>query len=54
MVLDVASKDANDENVSKSLSDNEKVNKTTVDQDESKREYLNFCLKSSNPLLPGK
>lgn len=54
MVLDVASKDANNENVSKSVSDNEKVNKTTIDRDESKREYLHFCMKSSYPLTPGK
>lgn len=42
MVLDVASKDTNDENVSKSVSDNEKLNKSNVNQDDSKRKYLNF------------
>lgn len=48
MVLDIVSNDANAENVSKSVSDNEKVNKTTLDRDESKREYLHFFMKKSN------
>lgn len=42
MVLDVASKDTNDENVSKTISDNEKLNKTTAEQSESNRKYFLF------------
>lgn len=44
MVLDVASKDTSDENVSKTVSDNEKLNKSTSEQDESKRKYFYFFL----------
>lgn len=38
MVLDVASKDTSNENVSKTVSDNDKVNKTATEQNESKCE----------------
>lgn len=39
MVLDVASKDATDENVSKNV-DNEKVNKSSAEQTESIGKYF--------------
>lgn len=52
MVLDIPSKDVDDENVSKTIANHEKLNKTSSEQIESSRKCFYFIIKKLI-LLPG-